>query len=196
MEITVNSPEKKYVSRGGFKLEHALAAFSADVRGKICLDVGASAGGFTDCLLKRGAARVYAVDVGTAQMAQSLRDDERVTAAENTDIRGYSPFEEIEVITVDVSFISVGKIAADLARIAGAGCELIVLVKPQFEAGIGRVGKRGVVRDERTRKKAVAGVSEALTAAGFTVKGMTESPISGGDGNVEYFLYGVKDEIQ
>lgn len=182
----------KYVSRGGIKLEGALDHFSVEVDGKVCLDVGASTGGFTDCLLQRGAARVIAVDGGTNQLDWRLRNDPRVRSLEKTNAR-YLRFEQIgekaELATVDVSFISATLIIAQLPLLMGPGADLLVLVKPQFEVGRGQVGKGGIVRDPKLQQKAVAGVRLKLEELGFVEIRSTESGIQGAEGNREFFLH-------
>ncbi len=194
-EITVRSGPR-FVSRGGDKLDGALAELEAaglDVRGLSCADIGASTGGFTDCLLQRGAARVVAVDVGKGQLAHKLREDPRVTVMEGTNARdldaGHLPYP-IDLVVVDASFIGLGALAAALARIARPGGHLVALVKPQFEAGreAARRG-RGVIRDEATRLAAIASAREALASAGFEVRAEVDSPLRGPKGNLERFVW-------
>jgi 23S rRNA (cytidine1920-2'-O)/16S rRNA (cytidine1409-2'-O)-methyltransferase len=182
-----------YVSRGGLKLARALEHFRLHdvVRGAVCLDVGASTGGFTDCLLQTGAARVYAVDVGYGQLAWKLRQDVRVRVLERQNIRALEPAaipEPIALAVIDVSFISLRLVLPRVAAILGAGRPLVALVKPQFEAGRKQVGKGGVVRDEAARAGAVAHVVEFALASGWTVEGPIDSPIRGASGNLEYLL--------
>ncbi len=180
-----------YVSRGGLKLAHALDVFAIQVEGRVALDVGASTGGFTDVLLRRGAARVYAVDVGQGQLHAQLRTDERVIVLERTDARALRRCliaEPIDIITMDVSFISVLKVLPHVLQFSKPGAHAVILVKPQFEVGRDRVGKGGTVRDEIARREAVVRVRAFLEEHRWTVLGESESPIRGGDGNVEYLI--------
>jgi len=194
--IDVNAPlslkqrANPFVSRGGLKLQHALDHFSVDPAGKVCLDVGSSTGGFTQVLVQRGAKKVYAVDVGKDQLAFSLRGDDRIVSMEKTDARELTRTlipEQPDIVTADVSFISLQLALPRALALAAKGATLIALVKPQFEAGRGNVGK-GVVRDTLTQREVVARIGVWLGAAGWTVKGTTESPVTGGDGNVEFLL--------
>ncbi|BAT72351.1 23S rRNA (cytidine1920-2'-O)/16S rRNA (cytidine1409-2'-O)-methyltransferase [Thermosulfidibacter takaii ABI70S6] len=181
-----------YVSRGGIKLEAALREFGIDVTDKICVDIGASTGGFTDCLLQHGAKRVYAIDVGYGQLHWKLRNDPRVINIEKTNIR-YIPRniipENVDFVCVDVSFISLEKVLPKVKEILGNKGEAVCLVKPQFEVGPEKVGKGGVVREERYRKEALEKVSKVAIGLGFTVKGVIPSPIKGSKGNQEYLMY-------
>jgi 23S rRNA (cytidine1920-2'-O)/16S rRNA (cytidine1409-2'-O)-methyltransferase len=180
-----------YVSRGGFKLAAALDRFSIDVRGNTCLDVGASTGGFTDCLLQRGAARVIALDVGHGQLDWKLRNDPRVTVVEETNARYLRPADiggPVDLVTCDVSFISATLILPALPALMTPAAAIVVLVKPQFEAGRGAVGKGGIVRDAALHKAACDKVAAAAGALGFLVSIM-ESPIAGAEGNREFLLY-------
>jgi 23S rRNA (cytidine1920-2'-O)/16S rRNA (cytidine1409-2'-O)-methyltransferase len=183
----------KYVSRGGLKLEAALDRFAIDVSGKTCLDVGASTGGFVDCLLQRGAARVHAIDVGTGQLDWRLRQDARVAVRERTNAR-YLDWETIgervDLVTCDVSFISVTLILPALAQFFHAGSDLVVLAKPQFEAGRREVGKGGVVRDPAVHHAVVEKVSRAVMALGFGQVEWMESPLPGAEGNREFLVHG------
>lgn len=195
-DITV-SDSLRYVSRGGVKLEAALDAFSVSCEGKTVLDVGASSGGFTDCALQHGAARVYAIDAGSRQLAPSLCADRRVISRENCNARylSRSDFEPLPTLAVmDVSFISQTLIHPALSDILSEGGELITLIKPQFEAGRSAVGRGGLVRDESDRQAAIARVCASAEACGFSVRGVIPSPIRGGDGNLEYLGYFVKRE--
>ncbi len=189
--VEVEGPEHPYVSRGGVKLAGALDHFGLDVRGRRCLDVGASTGGFSDCLLQRGAAEVTALDVGYGQLAWKLRQDERVTVLERINVRYLPPDMApgpFDLITADVSFISLTLVIPPLfSRLAPGGC-LLVLVKPQFEAGREQVGPGGVVRDQGARQGAVDKVRRFLQEAGLRVEGVCPSPIKGPAGNQEYFL--------
>jgi 23S rRNA (cytidine1920-2'-O)/16S rRNA (cytidine1409-2'-O)-methyltransferase len=190
-QVRLRGETPRFVSRGGDKLAGALADLAVDPAGKRCLDVGASTGGFTDCLLAAGAIRVVAVDVGYGQLAPRLREDPRVVVLERRNARGLEPGEvpaPIELLTVDVSFISVRLLLPVLDRLAPAA-DWLVLVKPQFEVGKGRVGKGGVVRDEALRAQAVRDVREAAEALGLTVLGEAESRLAGPKGNREVFLH-------
>lgn len=181
-----------YVSRGGLKLEKAMAEFPIDLEGTVCMDIGASTGGFTDCMLQNGAAKVYAVDVGYGQLAWKLRSDERVVVLERTNIRYVTEKEVPEALdfaSVDVSFISLSlvlPVAYTLLRDSG---EMVCLIKPQFEAGRDKVGKKGVVRELSTHLEVVKRIVAAVAAMGFCAKGLTYSPIKGPEGNIEYLLY-------
>lgn len=180
-----------YVSRGGVKLAAALDAFAIDPRGLACLDVGASTGGFSDCLLQRGAAHVVAVDTGRGQLHERMRGDPRVTAHEGCDIRHFQPDAALpfpQLAVIDVSFISARLVLPAVARLLGPDALLVALVKPQFEVGRSRVGKGGVVKDEEARAAAAWDVRETLVSLGFTILGMIDSPIAGGDGNAEYLI--------
>lgn len=194
-QIEVNGDTLKYVGRGGLKLEHALKAFDIDLCGLTCLDIGASTGGFTDCMLSFGAAKVYAVDVGHAQLAQKLVDDPRVVNLEGVNVKDFTPdmlFEPIDFAASDLSFISVRYAACALKEILEPGKSTVLLIKPQFEAGRKYLGNSGVVKD----KKAHVDVLESLTAyfesLGFGVGNILPSPIKGGDGNIEYLAHLVK----
>lgn len=181
-----------YASRGGLKLAHALDAFGVDPAGRCCLDVGASTGGFTDVLLRRGARRVYAVDVGYGQLAWRLRQDRRVVVLERTNIRHLSPDalpDRPDLATVDVSFISLRLVLPKLAELLAPPGEVVALVKPQFEAGPAEVGKGGIVRDPAVHLRVLQAVAEAAGGSGFGVFGVLPSPIPGADGNREFFLW-------
>ena len=181
----------RYVSRGGLKLESALAAFGVGVAGKVCLDVGASTGGFTDCLLQHGATCVYAVDVGAGQLDWRLRSDPRVRLREKLNARRLSPEdigEGVDFVSVDVSFISVTLILPRLPALLKEDGQAVVLVKPQFEVGRGQVGKGGIVRDPQLHSGAVEKVEEAAKSAGMVVVGQMPSPILGSEGNQEFLL--------
>ncbi|MDR0974946.1 MAG: TlyA family RNA methyltransferase [Ruminococcus sp.] len=186
-EIEILSP-LKYVSRGGYKLEFALDSFSVFPKDKICMDIGASTGGFTDCLLQRGARRVYAVDVGTAQLHPTLFADPRVISLEQSDFRTLEfSGEAIDLFVCDVSFISVTKILPGIFALMGSGSSALILIKPQFEGAGYR--KNGVIKDKRERLKAVTNVVSEAEAFGFAKMAVKECPFTGKDGNVEYFLY-------
>ncbi len=187
--IFIERSERRYVSRGGLKLEAALRTFQIDPSGRICLDVGASTGGFTDCLLQHGAARVYAVDVGRCQLHERLRKDPRVVSLEKTDARSLSREaipEECEIVTVDVSFISAAKVIEKLLPLSTGEAAFIVLIKPQFEAGKSEVPKGGVIRDPAVHRKALEDFTAALGRMGLRRVGLCVSPIRGASGNVEY----------
>jgi 23S rRNA (cytidine1920-2'-O)/16S rRNA (cytidine1409-2'-O)-methyltransferase len=182
----------KYVSRGGEKLIHALDYFKVTVAGRICLDVGASTGGFTDCLLQRGATRVYAVDVGTGQLDARLRNDPRVVVMEHTNARTLDPrlFDEQPTLgVVDVAFISLEKVLPATFGVLASRCELVALVKPQFEVGKKEVGKGGVVRDPAQQRAAVQRLARFSVLRGWHVLGVTGSPLRGPKGNREFFLH-------
>jgi 23S rRNA (cytidine1920-2'-O)/16S rRNA (cytidine1409-2'-O)-methyltransferase len=181
--------ESKYVSRGGLKLERALEYFHIRPDGYVCLDVGSSTGGFTDCLLRHGAARVIGVDSGTNQLAWRLRTDPRVEIRENTNARGLKPEDfdtRFDLIVTDVSFISVTKVIPALVPLLSDGGRLIVLIKPQFEVGKGEVGKGGIVRESEKHERVVAEVHATALASGLASLGVTESPILGAEGNKEF----------
>ena len=190
--LRLRTPVAPYASRGGEKLAGALDAFALDVRGLLALDVGASTGGFTDCLLKRGARGVIAVDVGYGQLAWRLRQDPRVTVVDRTNARHLEP-EQLpalaDIATVDVSFISLAKVLPAVVGCLQPGGTIVALVKPQFEVGRSRVGKGGVVRDDTARADAVAAVREAAEGLGLAVLGESESVLSGPKGNREVFLW-------
>ncbi len=192
-EVEVRSSRNPYVSRGGIKLAGALDAFGIDPRGMRCLDLGASTGGFTDCLLQRGAARVVAVDVGYGQLAQKLRDDPRVVVMERTNARDLDAPDvggAADLTVVDASFIGLGKLAAAIARCTREGGELVALVKPQFEVGREQASRgRGVVRDESLRAEAIAAAAESIRTAGFELLGQTDSTLPGPKGNLEAFVH-------
>ncbi len=190
--IVVKEDVNPYVSRGGLKLEKALKYFEIDVKGMNVLDVGASTGGFTDCLLKNGAASVTAVDVGYGQLAWSLRNDSRVTCMERTNIRYVKPADigELKDFSVmDVSFISLKKVLPVVKDLINDSGEVVCLVKPQFEAGREKVGKHGVVKEPETHMEVLDGIVTFAIGLGFIVKGLTYSPIKGPEGNIEYLLY-------
>jgi len=187
--LAVTGDTHPFVSRGGLKLEKALDAFRVDVSGRVCVDVGASTGGFTDVLLRRGARHVYAVDVGTAQLHESLRGDPRVTSMERVNARALTPsmFPEAPTLAVmDVSFISIRLILPALLAVLGPGGRLISLVKPQFEAGRRRVGKGGIVSGADTHRDVLRELVDFLPTLGWRAAGLDFSPIAGGDGNIEF----------
>lgn len=192
VKIEIKGEKLKYVSRGGLKLEKAIKVFPINLDGKICMDVGASTGGFTDCMLQNGAAKVYAVDVGTNQLAWELRQDERVISMEKTNIR-YLTHEkiqdEIAFASIDVSFISLTKVLKPVKDLLASDAEVVCLIKPQFEAGREKVGKKGVVRDKAVHMEVIRNVAAYAGEIGFDCMGITYSPIKGPEGNIEYLLY-------
>ena len=194
--LEVRGKDHPWVSRGGIKLDHGLTHFKLGVTGAIALDVGSSTGGFTDVLLSRGAAKVYAVDVGTNQLAWKLRQDPRVIVHEQTNARtldGSIVPEPVDVIVCDASFISLAKVLEAPLKLAKPGAKLVALVKPQFEAGREEVGKGGVVRDAAVHQRVCTAAGEWIQSQGWTVLGIAESPIKGPEGNVEFLLGAVKD---
>ena len=187
--------KQRFVSRGGEKLLGALETFGIDVTGVRAIDVGASTGGFTDCLLQRGASSVVAVDVGYGQLAWSLRTDARVTVFERLNIRAADPVElgaPFDLVVIDVSFISLRVVLPHLLELLGPEAHLVALVKPQFEAGKGRVGKRGVVRDPQVHEDVLRAAVEAAEEAGLVVRGLTHSPIKGPEGNIEFWMWAAR----
>lgn len=190
--ITVSGRDIGYVSRGGLKLAKALELFSVDLAGKVVVDIGASTGGFTDCALQNGAARVFAIDVGYGQLAWSLRTDPRVVNMERTNIRDVTPTslgQPADFATVDVAFISLALVLPVLKPLLAPGGDAVVLIKPQFEAGRDKVGKRGVVRDPDVHHEVIARILDAARSQGFRPAGLTYSPVKGPEGNIEYLLY-------
>lgn len=190
-EIRLKSSELPYVSRGGVKLAYALDEFGIDPEGKTCVDVGASTGGFTDCLLQRGAAKVWAIDAGTNQLHYSLRTDERVVSLERVNVRYIDPAiftQPLDILVADVSFISLRLVIPPLFPALAPGARLVLLVKPQFEAGRDKVGKGGLVRDEAVREEVVDGLRRFFEEAGLSFDGKCQSPIRGQKGNVEYLI--------
>lgn len=195
--IEVRGNACPYVSRGGFKLAKALDVFSIDVEGKVCIDCGASTGGFTDVLLKNGAQRVYAVDVGYGQLAWSLRQDRRVVVMERTNARNLRPDmfpEPMDIGVMDLSFISIRLILPALYNLLKPDGETVCLIKPQFEAGKADVGKKGVVRDRAVHERVLREMTEFFQTAGYTLLGLDYSPIRGPEGNIEYLAYIKKGE--
>lgn len=193
--VTVKGTDHPWVSRGGIKLAHALDAFGIDVSGVVAIDVGSSTGGFTDVLLTRGAAKVYAVDSGTNQLAWKLRQDPRVVVHEQTSARILTALhirDAIDLIVCDASFISLAKVLERPMTFARADAQLVALIKPQFEAGRAEVGKGGVVRDEAVHRRVCKDVSAWLEGCGWSVRGLTTSPIKGPQGNVEFLIYAMK----
>ena len=195
--IEVRGNTLKYVSRGGLKLEKAMNNFGVTLEGKVCMDVGASTGGFTDCMLQNGAVQVYSVDVGHGQLAWKLRNDERVVCMEKTNIRYVTPDDiddVIEFASIDVSFISLTKVLPAVRELMTPGGEIVCLIKPQFEAGREKVGKKGVVRELSTHIEVVQMIVDYARANGFRTLHLSYSPIKGPEGNIEYLLHITKDE--
>jgi 23S rRNA (cytidine1920-2'-O)/16S rRNA (cytidine1409-2'-O)-methyltransferase len=192
IEISGGAP--KYASRGGLKLESALEDFSIEASGRICLDIGASTGGFTDCLLQHGARLVYAVDVTPEQMAWRLQQDNRITRiGENArNLRPEQIARPVDLVTIDVSFISVAKVLPAVVAAAGPGAEYLILVKPQFELDRGDIGRGGIVRDASLHERAIERVRAAAVAAGLVVDGVRPSRLTGAEGNQEFFLHAWK----
>lgn len=191
-EVAVVQEIKKYVSRGGIKLEHALDTFKIDVCGRDAIDIGASTGGFTDCLLKHGASRVIAVDSGTNQLARVLREDARVTVKENFNARYMTPSDLIylpQIVVMDVSFISATLIIPSIYNCLSHGGDFVCLIKPQFEVGRNKLGKNGIVKNESYRNMAVEKVTKFAESVGFSCVYVIRSPIEGGDGNVEFLAH-------
>lgn len=191
-QIEVRGTGLKYVSRGGLKLEKAMTHFSLELSGKVCMDVGSSTGGFTDCMLQNGAAKVYAVDVGKGQLDWKLRNDPKVICMEKTNIR-YVTRQEIpegiDFSSIDVSFISLTKVLGPVKALLTEEGRIVCLIKPQFEAGREKVGKKGVVRDKKVHLEVIQTVMEFAQSLGFGVLGLEFSPIRGPEGNIEYLLY-------
>lgn len=190
--IEVKGAPMKYVSRGGYKLEKAMELWQVPLEDKVCMDVGSSTGGFTDCMLQNGAHKVYAIDVGTNQLAWKLRQDERVVSMEKTNIR-YVTHEnvpdEIGFSSIDVAFISLTKVLVPVRNLLESHGQVVCLIKPQFEAGKDKVGKKGVVRDKKVHLEVVRNIITYAIAIGFEVIGLSFSPIKGPEGNIEYLLY-------
>lgn len=192
VDIEIKGNPIPYVSRGGLKLEKALKAFAISLSGKVCMDIGASTGGFTDCMLQNGAQKVFSIDVGYGQLAWKLRQDSRVVVMERTNFRYVKPDEmgeEIDFASVDVSFISLKKILPPAKNLLKPDGFMICLIKPQFEAGREKVGKKGVVRDPATHLEVVKEIVRFARETGFSVLGLSFSPIKGPEGNIEYLLY-------
>lgn len=185
-------PASPYVSRGGLKLEKGLSEFAVEVRDKIALDVGASTGGFTDCLLARGARRVYAVDVGYGQLDWKLRNDPRVLVLEKTNIRHLAAADlpsKADLAAIDVSFISLRLVLPPVGTLVRPGGDVVALIKPQFEVGKGKVGKGGVVRSHEEHMRVIQEIRDAAAALGFVVQGVTDSPLLGPKGNKEFLMH-------
>ncbi len=197
VQIEVKGLAMKYVSRGGFKLEKAVEQFGVCLEGKTCMDVGSSTGGFTDCMLQNGAVKVFAIDVGTNQLAWRLRTDERVVSMEKTNIRYVTPEDIgqlVDFVSIDVAFISLSKVLGPVYELMAEQAEIVCLIKPQFEAGREKVGKKGVVRDKKVHEEVVIAVTSMAAATGFELLRLDYSPIKGPEGNIEYLLYARKNE--
>lgn len=193
--ITQKGRPLPYVSRGGLKLEKAMTHFGLELAGKVCMDVGASTGGFTDCMLQNGAAKVYAVDVGHGQLDWKLRNDERVVCMERTNIRYVTPEdigEPVQFVSIDVSFISLTKVLLPVRQLMAEGAQMTALIKPQFEAGREKVGKKGVVRDPAVHLEVIRQVLDYARSISFGVRHLEFSPIKGPEGNIEYLAHLVK----
>ncbi|MCM1327810.1 MAG: TlyA family RNA methyltransferase [Ruminococcus sp.] len=191
-EVKIVGGQLKYVGRGGLKLEKAIAEFGIELEGRVCADIGASAGGFTDCMLQNGAAYVYAVDVGHGQLDESLAADGRVLNMEGTNIKDLSAGDfpkRPDFISADVSFVSLKKILPKIREILPEGGESAVLIKPQFEAGRAAIGKGGIVKDRKVHERVLEDIAAFCLSEGLPVVGLDYSPISGGDGNIEYLAY-------
>lgn len=196
-EIEVRGNTLKYVSRGGLKLEKAMKEFDISLEGMVCMDIGASTGGFTDCMLQNGAVKVYSVDVGYGQFAWKLRNDPRVVCMEKTNIRYVTPEDIADVLdfaSVDVSFISLTKVLVPARELLRDGGRMVCLIKPQFEAGKGKVGKKGVVREPEIHVEVIEKIRDFVLENGFSIKGLTYSPVKGPEGNIEYLIYLQKAE--
>ena len=190
--IEVKGHTLKYVSRGGLKLEKAMAQFDITLEDKVCMDIGASTGGFTDCMLQNGASKVYSVDVGHGQLAWSLRNDERVVCMEKTNFRYLTRDDiqdDLDFASVDVSFISLSKILLPARRILKDFGQMVCLIKPQFEAGKDKVGKKGVVREQSVHQEVIEKIYSLADILGFRVLGLEYSPIKGPEGNIEYLIH-------
>lgn len=191
-KIEIRGETMRYVSRGGKKLEKAMQVFPISLDGCVCIDIGASTGGFTDCMLQNGAVKVYSVDVGYGQLAWSLRNDERVVNLERTNIRYVTDEqipEPVDFISVDVSFISLTLVLPVAWRLLKEGAQMVCLVKPQFEAGKDKVGKKGVVREPSIHREVIEKVAGCAAELGFALRGLDYSPIKGPEGNIEYLLF-------
>lgn len=196
-KIEVRGNVCPYVSRGGLKLEKAINEFNIELKDKVCMDIGASTGGFTDCMLQNGAKKVFSVDVGYGQFAWKLRQDERVVCMERTNIRYVTKEdigEELDFASIDVSFISLTKVLPVAFSLTKETGEVVALIKPQFEAGRGQVGKKGVVRDSNVHKEVIEKVISFSNSIGFSVKNLSFSPIKGPEGNIEFLVYLYKGE--
>lgn len=197
VQIEIKGHTLPYVSRGGLKLEKAMQKFDVSMKGKVCTDVGSSTGGFTDCMLQNGAKKVFAIDVGRGQLAWKLRQDERVVCMEKTNIRYVTPEdlgEPIDFSSIDVSFISLTKVLLPIYNYLKPDGEVAALIKPQFEAGREKVGKKGVVREKSTHLEVIEMVVQYAVSIGFSILNLTYSPIKGPEGNIEYLVHLKKQE--
>ena len=196
IQLEVRGSQLKYVSRGGLKLEKAMNSWDISLEGKVCMDIGASTGGFTDCMLQNGAVKVYSVDVGHGQLAWKLRNDERVVCMEKTNFRYMVPgdiADKLEFASVDVSFISLTKILIPARNLLADTGEMVCLIKPQFEAGRDKVGKKGVVRERSVHEEVVRKILDYADSIGFEIVNLEYSPIKGPEGNIEYLMHIRKD---
>ena len=192
VNIEVRGNTLKYVSRGGLKLEKAMSHFGLSLEGKVCMDVGASTGGFTDCMLQNGAVKVYSIDVGHGQLDWKLRNDPRVVCMERTNIRYVTPEdigEPASFVSIDVSFISLTRVLTPVRELLAENGEIVCLIKPQFEAGREKVGKKGVVRDPKVHLEVIRAVMDFASSIGFEILHLEFSPIKGPEGNIEYLLH-------
>lgn len=193
VEIELKGVQMKYVSRGGYKLEKAVVKHEIDLTGCTCMDVGSSTGGFTDCMLQNGAVKVFAIDVGTNQLAWKLRSDERVVSMEQTNIRYVTPDdiggEPVDFVSIDVAFISLTKVLLPVRNLMKKGATIVCLIKPQFEAGREQVGKKGVVREPKVHEEVIVNVLSFAMTLGFELIDLDFSPIRGPEGNIEYLAY-------
>ncbi len=199
IQLEVRGSQLKYVSRGGLKLEKAMESWGINLEGSICMDIGASTGGFTDCMLQNGAVKVYSVDVGHGQLAWKLRNDERVVCMEKTNFRYMVPGDiedALDFASVDVSFISLTKILIPARNLLKDGGQMVCLIKPQFEAGRDKVGKKGVVRERNVHEEVVRKILDYADSIGFQVLDLEFSPIKGPEGNIEYLMYIQKDGVR
>jgi 23S rRNA (cytidine1920-2'-O)/16S rRNA (cytidine1409-2'-O)-methyltransferase len=192
VQIEVRGHQMKYVSRGGYKLEKAIEEHGVELTGKVCMDVGSSTGGFTDCMLQNSALKVFAIDVGTNQLAWKLRQDERVISMEQTNIRNVTIDdikEQVDFVSIDVAFISLTKVLTPVYALMKEDAEIVCLIKPQFEAGREKVGKKGVVRDTKVHEEVIEMIMSYASGLGFTLLHLDFSPIKGPEGNIEYLLH-------
>ncbi len=190
--VEIRGESLRYVSRGGLKLEKAIKEFGVNVSGKICMDIGSSTGGFTDCMLQNGAVKVYAVDVGKGQLHYKLRNDDRVVVMEKTNIRYVTPeqiADPVNFVSVDVSFISLRLVIPVAVTLLDEHKEMVMLIKPQFEAGKEKVGKKGVVRDPAIHQEVIEKIVDFVEENGLHIEGLTFSPVKGPEGNIEYLIY-------
>ncbi len=197
-QLEVRGLPMKYVSRGGFKLEKVVVVHGVDLSGKVCMDVGSSTGGFTDCMLQNGASKVFAVDVGTNQLAWKLRQDERVVSMEKTNIRYVTPEdigEPVDFVSIDVAFISLTLVLTPVKALMKQGAEIVCLIKPQFEAGREKVGKKGVVREPKVHEEVIEKIVLHAAELGFLLLHLDFSPIRGPEGNIEYLLHARRAEM-